>query len=488
MYLSPALSETLRLLQFPIQPAASTSSSSRQGGRKGRHEPPSHDDTPTEARYRPRHDMLELDYPVPAAARGADRPLTDKMCLSSRTHASTAVTPVTHMALAKMNKDGTRMNLVPLRKSVLQMRPTFEHLRDEEDEDPAAAANDDEDAPRSNAGRNRPILFQRREAERSARSRRNSYAHKRASEESEEWVELDVHGASGTWSEERKEYMAMIKCPDKSNVLRLAKSPGGAADGDGGYVKSLNYLDTLASVRASGEDYVEDLSDWTPSAAGGAISEGAADNDVDMDLDLDAEEVPSSAAPAVGETEGAASQLAAKIVVLLQRGRGAMIPYRALRSRFNPDQVSDEVLTLALSSCAVLVRGNFALKSSLATFLGSAGGASKRAVRELRDLILLLLNMHGGVQRERLVQAYDAKARRSARYDGVDADVITFVLETVARRGDGCWVAKVDDDEVFAAEFPEVAACHGLYWTKRKEGMAELVELYENAEDEDDFC
>ena len=51
-----------------------------------------------------------------------------------------------------------------------------------------------------------------------------------------------------------------------------------------------------------------------------------------------------------------------------------MIPYRVLRSRFHPNKVSDEMLTMALSSVAVLVRGNFALKSTLAKFLHAAGG------------------------------------------------------------------------------------------------------------------
>ena len=43
-------------------------------------------------------------------------------------------------------------------------------------------------------------------------------------------------------------------------------------------------------------------------------------------------------------------------------------------------------------------------------------------------------------------------------------------------------MAKVEDYEEFAGDFSEVAACHGVYWTKKKEMWIGLVELYENAE------
>jgi hypothetical protein len=42
-------------------------------------------------------------------------------------------------------------------------------------------------------------------------------------------------------------------------------------------------------------------------------------------------------------------------------------------------------------------------------------------------------------------------------------------------------VAKVDDDDQFCFNFPEVAACHAMYWTKKEEMLADLIDLYENA-------
>ena len=103
---------------------------------------------------------------------------------------------------------------------------------------------------------------------------------------------------------------------------------------------------------------------------------------------------------------------------------------------------------------------------------------------DLRDLILLLLNMHGAIQRERLIYVYASSSKQST----INADTITFVLKTVAKKASrndgsncGCWVAKVDDDEDFAAMYPEVAACHAVYWMKRKEMLIGSVRLYENA-------
>ena len=108
----------------------------------------------------------------------------------------------------------------------------------------------------------------------------------------------------------------------------------------------------------------------------------------------------------------------------------------------------------------------------------------KRKMRELRDLILLLLNVHGTVQRERLVRTYSTKAKSTDGYDCITPDLITFVLKTVARQEGDCWVAMVDDDEAFAAKFPEVAACHAVYWMKKKEALIGLIRLYESAEAE----
>ena len=424
------------------------------------------------------------------------------------------------MALAKLDKSGTRLDVIPLTRKVLQMRPSFKHLHmyDDEDEDGAAAsaaavaaaaasaatlegadaASADNKTATTTPGRQKPILFQKKETERSANARRNSYAYHRALEESEEWVELDVHDASYP-SSVRRELWKQIACPNREDGIQLATSANG-----GGYVRSLNYLDSISALRSNndGSSFVENLSEWSAVAAmaRSATEEAATTKGLDVDMvgeeDEDEYATPTATATrasvSIGATEQATAELASKLAILLQNGNGTMVPYRVIRSRFHMDKVSDDILTMALSSCAVLVRGNFALKSNLAQFIN--GGESRRKLmRELRDLILLLLNMHGMIQRERLIHTYKAIATKEDGNDNyakvITPESITFVLETIAKKSTDCWVAKVEDDEDFAGKFPKVAACHGVYWLKKASMMKELVGLYETAGDEimDDF-
>ena len=487
VFISPALSNTLHLLQFPIEPAHRNnipSSNSNKRDVKGSY---NNNPSPIEAKYRPRHNMLELEYPLPHIT-GHNRQLPDKMCLSSRINASNSIGLSTHMALARMNGSGTRLDVVPLRRHVLQMRPTFDHLHDNDDDDGGGGGgtgdgNDGEmnDDTATTTTKAKPIMYARKETERSNVARRSTYAHKKASETSEEWITLDVHGSEGQWSAVRKETLARVKCTDKDKTLRLAMVGHENDDEDGrgaGYVKSLNYLDSSGSNGSgAGENFVENLSEWSPS-----FSTLHDTDNVEMVENNDGEVV------SVSSSERATAELAAKLALLLQKGNGTMIPYCVLRPLFHATKVSDDMLTVALSSCAVLVRGNFALKSTLAKFLtcaaattggcGGGGGVTTKLklLRRLRDLILLLLNMHGTVGRQRLIKAF-------SEYDSIiDPDTITFVLKTVARQSNNCWVAKVDDDDQFCFNFPEVAACHAMYWTKKEEMLADLIDLYENAD------
>ena len=358
------------------------------------------------------------------------------------------------------------MDVVPMQTSILQMRPSFDHLHmhddDEEENKPAESESNNPSSGKKS------LLQQKKEAERSASQRRNSYAYKRASEESEDWIPLEVHGNTrdGGWTEVKKDYMEKVKCRNRNKDLLVGMTS------NEGYVRSLNYLDSMAATSSFASTMNEDLSDWKPTS------------NTDRVVEDDLEEIENSTP--VGETEKAAAELAGKLVVLLQNGDGAMIPYRVIRSRVNDKAVSDEVLTMALSSCAVLVRGNFCLKSSLARFINVGGSGSSRgkALRELRDLILLLLNMHGMVQRERLIRVYKEIEDEASTI--VNPDTIMFLLQTIAKRSDteNCWLPKVDDDELFSAKFPEVAALHGVYWLKKKNKMKKLVEKYESATDD----
>ena len=445
VFVSPELSRTLHLLQFPIQPANSPSKVVTT--------------TPIEAKLRPKHNMLELEYSIPNMALGgghhhAHHQQGDSIHhIKQRTFTSNAIAPVTHMALAKLDKTGDRLDVIPLQTNVLQMRPSFKHLHnhdDEENNNDASAAQTnsvDKDTTTTNnnnsSNRQKPIMFQKKESERGAIARRNSYANKRASEESEEWIELDIHSTSV-----RKDMLRKVSCTTnhhhhhRGNRIRLAKTVT-----DGGYVRSLNYMESISSAFADADMMMQS-----------ATTSTANNND--------------TAGDTINET--AVAELASKLAVLLQEGNGTMIPYRVLRSNFHPSKVSDEMLIMALSSCAVLVRGNFALQSNLTQFL-----KNNDVMKEMRDLMLLLLNMHGSISRERLIRAYESKASTKDEYKVIDADMITFVLETIAKLSNGYWVSKVEDDVVFAARFPQLASYHAAYWMKKKEMLRDLVELYE---------
>ncbi|KAL3768096.1 hypothetical protein ACHAW5_009153 [Stephanodiscus triporus] len=560
VYISPALSNTLHLLQFPIEPARRRRQHHRggRGGGGGIDKDDEDDDddvpSPTEARFRPRHNMLELDYPLPQFRRDLRRlPSNVATMMTTRTHSSNSVAPNTHLALARLDDSGSRLRVVPLIRHALQMRPSFAHLDDVDGDGDGEGGGDGDgegghDGTTTTTGivadrrpdddrgtniapgqRRRPIMFAKREGSTTefhhpggaGGGRRAPHAQKRASEAAEGWIVLDVvRGGGGGADDGGKRTMSFGRETSSSFGTRRGEGNGEdrapmglagydedddedddcadvpySADDDGGcdecgarYVRSLNYLDSYPSGRGggggggatppSGGALVEDPWEWSPPNA-------------PHEYDDSADHVDASEAGGVGATERAAAELAARLATLMQSGNGTMIPYCVLRSQFHPTRVPDELLTVALSSCAVLVRGNFALKSTLAKFLAANGGGEGRkkskSMRELRDLILLLLNMHGMVQRERLARAYSSRGggERRRRTDGgydpiIDPDTITFVLKTVARKSHHCWVAKVDDDEEFAAKFPEVAACHAIYWMKKKEMLADLIELYEN--------
>ena len=442
VFISPELSRTLHLLQFPIQPDNSISKAVTT--------------TPIEAKLRPKHNMLELEYSIPNMALGGGHHHAHHQGdsihhLTQRTFTSNAITPVTHMALAKLDKTGERLDIIPLQTNVLQMRPSFKHLHNHDEEEnnndaSAAQANVDKEATTTNnnsnsCNRQKPIMFLKKESERGAIARRNSYANKRASEESEEWIELDIHGSSSV----RKDMLRKVSCTNHHHraPIRLAETVT-----DGGYVRSLNYMESISAAFADATDIMMQ-----------SATTATTNNDDTGDDTIN---------------ETAVAEIASKLAVLLQEGNGTMIPYRVLRSNFHPSKVSDEMLIMALSSCAVLVRGNFALKSNLAQFL-----KNNDVMKEMRDLMLLLLNMYGSISRERLIRAYDGKASTNDEYTVIDADMITFVLETIAKLSNGYWVSKVEDDVVFAARFPQLASYHAAFWMKKKEMLRDLVELYE---------
>eukprot|EP00592_Proboscia_alata_P012002 CAMPEP_0194393272 /NCGR_PEP_ID=MMETSP0174-20130528/123207_1 /TAXON_ID=216777 /ORGANISM="Proboscia alata, Strain PI-D3" /LENGTH=588 /DNA_ID=CAMNT_0039188939 /DNA_START=39 /DNA_END=1805 /DNA_ORIENTATION=- len=311
----------------------------------------------------------------------------------------------------------------------MQMRPTFSHVDALFDDDAdrveeEANAKKKKDAKNSGSA-NTPLLLKKKESEWSAMMRRSSYAFQKASEEEEEWIDLDVHG-QGT--AELKEVKRHAHCAQKSvDLMFQSRAQGGGkisgADANAseqlGYIKSLNYLPIIDEDRNAG-------------------MEGVGDDDASL------------------------RDLAARVTTILQTGVPA--PLLVLRKRF-PAVPVPRLLT-ALSGCAVLVRGNFVIKSSLC-------GLSPM-VQRARDAILILMNKYGILQRELLVKFELPNV------------VLNHVLEKIACPSENCWEMKFEDDDLFAETYPEVATLYANYWKKRELALTKYIDNYENCYEEEE--
>lgn len=235
VYLSPALTEQIHLLQYPLQHASV------------------HTSQPNEVRIKPRHGMLELDQPI--APRNAEIGTEGTYPhMTERTFESHIIPIHTHMCLGRLEtlpgETKPAMHLIPL-KHISQMRPSFAHVTaddaaDEDEED------DDNDAMKdAAASKKKPLVFQRKESDRAAQVRKSSYAFKRASEDSEDWQELVVRDVR---SREYQNIMEKAKCPNPEDsiwgeIKRKAHEPV-FGDPNVEYVQSLNYMPSVVDESA----------------------------------------------------------------------------------------------------------------------------------------------------------------------------------------------------------------------------------------------
>ena len=313
VFVSPALAHQMHLVQFPLQ-----------------HHPMP---LPQDARIRPHHGVLELDQTLPTnigREGGFYHP--------KRTFVSHTIPISTHMAIGKMQDDA--IHLTPL-YHISQMRPNFDHV--DETMNPSEL---DEETPPEPSKDKKPLMFQKKESDRNNTARKSSYAYKKASEESEEWVVLLSHGPGSSEYEN-----ALAKVMEQSNIS--------LASGDGyAFVQSLNYIPKSQEEK----------------------------------LDADA------LAPAAMEEEeetSTATQVIHKLVQVLSRGWP--VPYSVIRSHFQ--YMEDHDLFISLGSCAVLVRGSFCLQSKLLSF--------DPEVSHARTFILYIFQMQGYVSESRLHRVFD---------------------------------------------------------------------------------
>ena len=202
VYVSPALSDQLYLIQYPLY-----------------HDAP----LPHAARIKKKHTMIELDHEVPNNMGSGG-----SFFLSTHTQNSHVISIATHMAMGKILNDGA-LHLLPL-NHITQMRPDFSHV-DDQDQQNQTTTDDERKDQESSGLEKKPVLFQKKESERAALARKSSYSYKKASEDGEEWLELSI-------------------CPPQSaehgsceRKIMSQKKDTQIASGDcKNFVKSLDYL------------------------------------------------------------------------------------------------------------------------------------------------------------------------------------------------------------------------------------------------------
>ena len=461
VYISPELAGTAALVQYPLRP-----SSFVVGGKPSKFQP-------SAARTKPRHSMLELDYAVPASSGHYSYHDVEELD-GTRTFASTAVPVSTHMALGKLDDTGDRLDLIPL-QTVLQMRPTFSHIDAIDPQQVAAAEQKAAEAQAAQqqqaAAGTKPLLFKRKESDRAATARRQSFAHLKSEQDAEEWIELQVESADGRGLNDDEDFQAQkdavldrVACKHRSHIIRLAKTVAG---GNIGYVNSLNYLpETMDLTGSSG-------------AGGGGGGDMAAGKHLNSII-ITPENVDQYKA-----------DLTTRIATLLTSSGGIPVPYPVFRSQYvgqeldpitgrvpniSEGRLTEEILIDCLSATAALVRGNFVLKSGLC-------GLSAQ-VAEARDVVLAILNKHGKIRRQSLLKALVETPEGEAMDVAIITEhLINQLLEPIATRGQNAMVLRVPDDETFAVRFPTQAEQHETYWQKRGEALAHYISAYEEFEE-----
>lgn len=446
VYLSPELSRHLHLMQFPLQRQPSASESATSTARR---------DKPEAARIKPRHCMIELDYSTkPSGGDDEDDGKDNGLYyITTRTFSSQTIPLTTHMTLGKFVADGSAapgLHLVPLTR-ITQMRPNFQHVNEATLNMSPSSDDDPESVPSSSLDGRRPLTFQKKETERAALARKSSYAFKKASEESEIWIPLEVHSEQSVESKRKLEKVAcqapnqnlLLGIPNNDNVISPLVDP---ANGIPSAPVSLSTQHASAALSAptvssSLAAYIQSLN-YLPSTQ--SQSSGA----VDVDMD--------SATP-----QDLASTVVTRMVQLMHLGWP--IPYSVLRDRFDPALYSDDVLLQALSTCAVLVRGNFVLQSRLMPL--------PVAVAQARTFLLFLFQTVEVVHRPRLEHVYHGDTQ-------VTSEVLLMLLEQVGTRTKEGWKLKVDDDLTMPDRYPDVVALHLEYWTKQVRRFGPLFDRY----------
>ena len=510
VYMSPSLSSTMTLLQYPLQPR-----------RAAHHTHQSTFLTPEAARIRPIHNILELDYPIPASQTDADRfsSLPSSIAnLRKRTLKSHAVKLHTHMAIGGWSADGNSIHLTPLSSpsSVMQMRPTFTHIDEAEGSLTAQSGTTTLEELQKNANKNKPQPIMLKNSPGSAgggdpnaASQRQTYAEKIEQEQSEDWVSLNVYGPNTMEFREKKSkiestFDTTIPIQFASHITNSTNASHAAnVDGGRNYVKTLNYLPPTIGGALDIEALDIKLDKYEMDETNEDVTNNASNNEDILEKDAEALSKQERERTYLNMIKSFSSKIAAQMV----KSGGCPLPYMLLRRRYIPVSTNsnDAVMSMedverlnafaiGLSGSAVLIRGScFVLKSSLMTWLHPTA-------RIMRDVILILLNRDGMVEREKLLwkgkKAYDKNDMEIDESDkekaeaNIKAEYSLYLLNQVATKSKNCWTLKYNtvnghfqgsEDNSFEKDFPLEASKYYEFWDKRKKTLRREIKQYDNA-------
>jgi len=456
VYISPALSSKLSLVQFPLHPRRIPIASSYHNSLQ----------IPTKARLRPLHNKLELEYPLPTpqdTSRLSSLPSSISN-LTHRTLQSHAVQCATHMAIGGWSSDGSSLYLTPLlSKSMYQMRPSFAHM-----DSPDTLSDEPTSTPQP--------IFRKTQSKAASASpyQRMSYAEQKAQEDEEDWAELQVYDKGTEEYHDKKGRLE--QCQNVGMNLQFGNP-------------NKDRQDNAATTAKDGRKYIQTLN-YLPPAQGM------------MDLDMfdytppDEEGKETNTNSIVSENSQDQRYLhllksfASKITSQMVKSGGSPLPYKLLQSRYIPhssqddanDQMTRQAFVMGLSGSAVLVRGSsFVLKSSLMTWLHPSA-------RELRDFILLVFYRDGQIVRPKLGQlsflqptATEETKELMQAHTEIQSQVIHKLLHQLAQKGMNCWKWKYEkEDHSFEYDYPKEAMKHYQHWERKMEYFRDALDEYDN--------
>jgi hypothetical protein len=537
VYLSPEFSGQMYLLQYPLvlqhHPDTRINNDDDDDDDDWLQQPP------LRARIKSRHNLFTEDHAIPTHAVGGGH--GGYAGMPQRTFESQTIPIDTHLCIGKIGKSETDdhapiIHLVPL-THIYHMRPSFRHVDDTDhqgsphnfhatdmmnEDHPNEAEEDAEEDYHPGAAaalaKKSPVLFQRKESERAVLARQSSYAFKKSSEDAEPWQDLEVIHAAGNDDGEPVMSDTTVSWNQRAILKAVPESIWASSSSSSDQTK----------LNASGNSYIQSLNyyhDQHPKHHP-LVSTGRDQKVVSI--------------PTMNHYEDDLQQWVSRLSSMLQSG--CPIPYSILKWQLlqnvpattmtdsRPDTLlPDDVLFLALSSCAVLCRGNWCLHSRFvfptstphnkqASNLSSSSSSSSFSgagglllLQRLRTLILLVFQDHGIVYRPPLsrVVRYMVQPRQpfplgtaTTPHDEsiLSPDQIAFVLSNVAKPhpsqtpnnnnnnnntgggGGGGWVLKVEDDVSFLKLYPSVVQQHAEYWNRQRRRFRTELEIYQ------DFC